>query len=227
TDGSKPGAAGGSGAEPHSQGIRRNRQVGVGQVEGLGHAYRMVGPVAGRAAAQCSRDLLGGHHLRGDRSGELPGIPPALRAVPPGPAGPGEPLVLAVRDDDLPAGELHPIKGPAAHHPAGPDDRHRPRRPSARGSLRRAEASPWVPPRVGGGGGEPSASAFRGGGRAAMTTIWPGWKPLVSESRSPNPVGTPVITPPREPIASISSSAPGMISDNARKSSLTRRSVTP
>ena len=49
----------------------------------------------------------------------------------------------------------------------------------------------------------------------------------VSASRSAKPVGTPVITPPCEPIASISSSAPGMISDSGRKSSLTRRSVTP
>ena len=51
-------------------------------------------------------------------------------------------------------------------------------------------------------------------GRAAMTIIWPGCRPLVSASRSGNPVGTPVSSPPRLPIASISSSAPGMISDS-------------
>ena len=49
-------------------------------------------------------------------------------------------------------------------------------------------------------------------GLAAMTIIWPGCRPLVSESRSAKPVGTPVIAPPRLPIASISSSAPGMMS---------------
>ena len=49
-------------------------------------------------------------------------------------------------------------------------------------------------------------------GRAAMTIIWPGCSPLVSESRSAKPVGTPVIPPPRLPMASISSSAPGMMS---------------
>ena len=53
-------------------------------------------------------------------------------------------------------------------------------------------------------------------GLAAITTIWPACRPLVSESRSLNPVGTPVITPPREPIASISSSAPGMMSASGR-----------
>jgi len=51
-------------------------------------------------------------------------------------------------------------------------------------------------------------------GLAAMTTIWPGCRPLVRVSRSEKPVGTPVRTPPRLPMASISSSAPGMISDS-------------
>ena len=32
-------------------------------------------------------------------------------------------------------------------------------------------------------------------GRAAMTIIWPGCRPLVRASRSVNPVGTPVISP--------------------------------
>ena len=62
------------------------------------------------------------------------------------------------------------------------------------------------------GSGVSRASALPMAGLAAMTTIWPACRPLVSESRSLNPVGTPVIAPPREPIASISSSAPGMMS---------------
>ena len=50
-------------------------------------------------------------------------------------------------------------------------------------------------------------------GRAAMTTIWLGCRPLVRASRSAKPVGTPVSTPLRLPMASISSRAAGMISD--------------
>jgi hypothetical protein len=53
---------------------------------------------------------------------------------------------------------------------------------------------------------------FPTAGLAAMTIIWPGCRPLVRESRSAKPVGTPVIAPPRLPIASISSRAPGMMS---------------
>lgn len=49
-------------------------------------------------------------------------------------------------------------------------------------------------------------------GRAAMTIIWPGWSPLVSASKSAKPVGTPDIWPLREPIDSISSRAPSMMS---------------
>ncbi len=52
-------------------------------------------------------------------------------------------------------------------------------------------------------------------GRAATTIIWPGWRPLVRASRSAKPVGQPTIWPPRLPMASISSKAPGMISDSA------------
>src|SRR5262249_39650848 len=177
-------------------------------------------------AAKCSRDLLGGHHLRQDRIGKLSAMPPGLRVVPPGPAGPGEPLVLAVRDDDLPPRGLHLVTGAAPPHPRCRDDGP-PAPPPAPSNWPRWEPSPMVVHPAGVGSGVSRASALPMAGRAAMTIIWPGWKPLVSESRSPNPVGTPVITPPREPIASISSSAPGMISDNARKSSLTRRSVTP
>ena len=61
-----------------------------------------------------------------------------------------------------------------------------------------------------------SASALPTAGRAASTIIWPGCSPLVSSSKSANPVGTPTISPPREPIASISSSAPSMIADSGR-----------
>ena len=56
------------------------------------------------------------------------------------------------------------------------------------------------------------ASAFPIAGRAATMIIWPGCSPLVSSSRSVNPVGTPTIASPRESIASISSSAPSMMS---------------
>ena len=49
-------------------------------------------------------------------------------------------------------------------------------------------------------------------GRAAMITIWPGCRPLVSSSRSAKPVGTPIMSPSRLLIASISSSADSMIS---------------
>ncbi|CAM5487085.1 hypothetical protein STENM327S_02858 [Streptomyces tendae] len=53
-------------------------------------------------------------------------------------------------------------------------------------------------------------------GRAAMTIICPGCRPLVSESKSVKPVGTPVISPLRDPMASISSSAPSMMSPSGR-----------
>jgi hypothetical protein len=53
-------------------------------------------------------------------------------------------------------------------------------------------------------------------GLAAITIIWPGCSPLVSESRSVKPVGTPVISPPRLLIASISSRVPSMISPSGR-----------
>ncbi len=53
-------------------------------------------------------------------------------------------------------------------------------------------------------------------GRAAMTIIWPGCRPLVRESRSVKPVGTPDICPLREPMASISSRAPSMMSPSGR-----------
>jgi hypothetical protein len=49
-------------------------------------------------------------------------------------------------------------------------------------------------------------------GRAATITIWPGCRPLVSSSRSAKPVGTPIISPSRLLIASISSRADSMIS---------------
>ena len=42
-------------------------------------------------------------------------------------------------------------------------------------------------------------------GRAATMIIWPACRPLVTSSRSVNPVGTPKDTPPREAMASISS----------------------
>jgi hypothetical protein len=53
-------------------------------------------------------------------------------------------------------------------------------------------------------------------GRAASTIIWPGCSPLVSSSKSANPVGTPTISPPREPMASISSRVPSMIAESGR-----------
>ncbi len=52
-------------------------------------------------------------------------------------------------------------------------------------------------------------------GRAAMTIIWPGCRPLVSRSRSANPVGMPIIPSPRWLDASISSIVPSMISPSA------------
>ena len=61
------------------------------------------------------------------------------------------------------------------------------------------------------GSGVSSASALPIAGRAAMITIWPGCRPLVSSSRSVNPVGTPTISPSRLEMASISSSADSMI----------------
>ena len=42
-------------------------------------------------------------------------------------------------------------------------------------------------------------------GRAAMTIIWPGCRPLVSSSSSMKPVGTPIISSVRPEAASISS----------------------
>ena len=66
---------------------------------------------------------------------------------------------------------------------------------------------------VGVGSGVSRARALPMAGRAAMTTIWLGCRPLVRASRSAKPVGTPVSTPLRLPMASISSRAPGMISD--------------
>ena len=111
-------------AKPHPQGVRRNGQVGFGQVEGLGHAHRVVGPVVNGWAAQRPGDLLGGHDLGRDRLGELPGTPAHLRVIPPGAAGPGEPLVLGVRDDDLSVGELDLVAGPSVHRLGGRHDRH-------------------------------------------------------------------------------------------------------
>ena len=63
-------------------------------------------------------------------------------------------------------------------------------------------------------------------GRPATMISWPGCRPLSSRSRSPKPVGTPVITPSRAPTASISSSVGWSRSARIAKSSLTRRSVT-
>ena len=57
---------------------------------------------------------------------------------------------------------------------------------------------------------------FPTAGRAARTIIWPACRPLVSSSKSANPVGTPTISPPREPIASISSRVPSMIAESGR-----------
>ena len=51
------------------------------------------------------------------------------------------------------------------------------------------------------GRGVSSARALPIAGRAATTIIWPGCRPLVRESRSAKPVGTPDIWPLREPIA--------------------------
>ena len=64
------------------------------------------------------------------------------------------------------------------------------------------------------GSGVSRASALPTAGRAATTIIWPGCRPLVRESRSAKPVGTPLMPPPWAPIASISSRAAGMISDS-------------
>ena len=49
-------------------------------------------------------------------------------------------------------------------------------------------------------------------GRAAMMISCPGCSPLVSASRSANPVGTPTICPPWEAIASISFRVPSKMS---------------
>ena len=86
--------------------------------------------------------------------------------------------------------------------------------PSAPSSRSPGRTSPIVVHPNGVGSGVSSASALPTAGRAAMTIICPACRPLVSASRSANPVGTPVIPPPCAPIASISSSAPGMISDS-------------
>ncbi len=53
-------------------------------------------------------------------------------------------------------------------------------------------------------------------GRAARTIIWPGCRPLVSRSRSANPVGTPIIPSPRLPAASISSTVAPITSPRRR-----------
>ena len=87
-------------------------------------------------------------------------------------------------------------------------------RPSAPRSQSPDRTSAIVVHPPGVGRGVSRASALPMAGRAAMTIIWPGCRPLVSASRSANPVGTPVSVPPRLPMASISSSAPGMISDS-------------
>src|SRR5215467_4596574 len=86
----------------------------------------MVGPMVSRGTTKCLRDLLRGHYLRRDRVGELAGMPARLRVVPPGPASPGEPLVLTVRNDDLPVGELDLEAGTTVQHLGGRYDGHRP-----------------------------------------------------------------------------------------------------
>ncbi len=65
--------------------------------------------------------------------------------------------------------------------------------------------APMVVHPVGVGSGVSSASALPTPGRAATMIIWPGCRPLVSSSRSANPVGMPRELPPREAMASISS----------------------
>ena len=72
--------------------------------------------------------------------------------------------------------------------------------------LRRlVEAGTRVVQPVGVATGVSSASALPTPGRAAMTTICPACRPLVSSSRSRIPVGTPRAVPPREAMASSSS----------------------
>ena len=139
--------------------------------------------------------------------------PPADR--PGGADGLGQPAVLGVGDDDRAVGELDLEARPAGHDLGRRHDRRRVgrRRPSAgrRPRPRPSSSSPvGVRERVS------SASALPTAGRAARTIIWPGCSPLVSSSKSANPVGTPTISPPREPIASISSRAPSMIADSGR-----------
>jgi hypothetical protein len=84
-------------------------------------------------------------------------------------------------------------------------------RPSAPYNRSPTATSPMVVHPVGVGRGVSRASALPTAGRAATITIWPPCSPLVSSSRSANPVGTPVISPPRLEIASISSSVASMI----------------
>ncbi len=57
---------------------------------------------------------------------------------------------------------------------------------------------------------------FPNDGRAATITSCPACRPLVNESRSVNPVGTPTISPSRLEIASISVSASPMIALSGR-----------
>ncbi len=79
-------------------------------------------------------------------------------------------------------------------------------RPSAPSSWSPTATSPIVVQPVGVGSGVSRASALPKPGLPAMTMSWPGCRPLVSASRSVKPVGTPVIEPPRLPMASSSSS---------------------
>ena len=89
-------------------------------------------------------------------------------------------------------------------------------RPSPSSSRSPTATSPIVTQPVGVGSGVSRASAFPIAGLPARTISWPPCRPLVRESRSANPVGTPTIAPPREEIASISSRVPCMISDSGR-----------
>ena len=202
-------------AQPDAQGVRQDRQVGFGQIERRARGHGVAPPtIPGPPVNRC-RDLLRGQHRPGPCRGTgARALALATRMLADGGAVPGEPLMLAVGDDDLAGGERHLVTRPPVHDLGGRDDASPAGRPRRAAGRRRT--SPIVVQPVGVGSGVSSARALPIAGRAAMTIIWPGCRPLVSASRSAKPVGTPVSAPPRLPMASISSSAPGMISDSGR-----------
>ena len=91
-------------AQPDTERVRHEGQVGVGQVERGSDVDGVVGPTISRGAVQRRRKLLS----RTDRGG------PAAGQTPHG-TGSGRPLVLGVRDDLRPVVERHSVAG-AVHH---------------------------------------------------------------------------------------------------------------